>query len=175
MTIGNINSQEVGSGARYNDGKPPIELIPLYFVAELMRGPEASYKPAYLGMIELAGFQVGGGRQLLASLLVRASIGAGDQTGGNFRLDTCAKVFDYGRGKYAEWNWAKGMPWSVPIASAARHLLSICEGEVNDPESGLPHWGHVACNVIMLLTYIDTYPDGDDRPKYLKAMLKNGA
>lgn len=76
----------------------------------------------------------------------------------------CALVFDYGRKKYAEWNWAKGMAWSIPLACAVRHLLAILRGEENDPESGLPHRGHVACNLVMLAQYEATYHEGDDRP-----------
>lgn len=76
----------------------------------------------------------------------------------------CAHVFDYGRKKYAEWNWAKGMPWSAVISSCARHILALQEGEVTDPESGLPHVGHALCNAVMLWTYCQTYPEGDDRP-----------
>jgi hypothetical protein len=81
----------------------------------------------------------------------------------------CAAVFDYGRKKYATWNWAKGMPWSVPMACAVRHCLAILRGEENDPESGLPHRGHVACNLVMLAQYEHTYLEGDDRPSILRA------
>jgi Domain of unknown function (DUF5664) len=77
----------------------------------------------------------------------------------------CAEVFDYGRQKYAEWNWLKGMPWSEVINSCARHLLSMIEGEPTDAESGLPHAGHAMCNLVMLLQYAETYPEGDDRPR----------
>ncbi len=34
MTIGDINSQARGTGARYNAGKPPLHLIPLWIIAE---------------------------------------------------------------------------------------------------------------------------------------------
>jgi len=57
----------------------------------------------------------------------------------------------------------KGMKWSVPIACALRHELAIRLGEENDPESGLPHRGHIACNLIMLMYYVENYPEGDDR------------
>jgi len=78
--------------------------------------------------------------------------------------DNCGRVFDYGRTKYAEWNWAKGMPWSAVISSCEHHLRAMFLGEVTDPESGLPHSGHAMCNLIMLWTYCETYPEGDDRP-----------
>jgi hypothetical protein len=80
-------------------------------------------------------------------------------------LEGEARVWDYGRRKYAEWNWAKGMPWSVPMGCILRHLSAWQRGEDIDPESGLPHLDHISCNVRMLQLYARTYPDGDDRPK----------
>jgi hypothetical protein len=152
--IGDINSEERGSGARYNAGKPPLELIPLdilgrYFVYE--------NHPLGQAMIELGKFQRGGAAACLYQAI--------DIVGPAWI--EAAQVFAYGRAKYAAWNWSKGMPWSVPIACAARHLLAMINGEENDHESGLPHRGHMLCNIIMLITYIDTYQEGDDRPKHL--------
>lgn len=36
-------------------------------------------------------------------------------------------------------------------AALARHRNAIARGEVLDPESGYPHWAHVACCTIFLL------------------------
>lgn len=36
-------------------------------------------------------------------------------------------------------------------AALARHRNAIARGEVMDPESGYPHWAHVACCTIFLL------------------------
>lgn len=80
-------------------------------------------------------------------------------------LEDCARVFDYGRKKYAAWNWAKGMSWMVVFGCLLRHLYAWARGEDNDPESGLPHLGHAMCNLVMLCTYSRTYREGDDRPK----------
>lgn len=113
MSVGDVNSAARGSGARYNDGKVPLELIP------------------------------------------------------GIALEDCARVFDYGRRKYAAWNWAKGMAWMVPFGCLLRHLYAWARGEDNDPESGLPHLGHAMCNLVMLCTFAHTYPEGDDRPKGL--------
>lgn len=110
MSIGDVNSQAKGSGARYNDGKPDYSLIPLA------------------------------------------------------TLEDEARVWMYGKNKYAAWNWAKGMPWSVPLACALRHIAAWQRGEDIDPESGLPHLAHVMCNIRMLTLYTKTYPEGDDRP-----------
>ena len=56
------------------------------------------------------------------------------------------------------------MAWSIPLACATRHLIAMINGEEIDPESGLPHRGHVYCNICMLLTYAETFVEGDDRP-----------
>jgi hypothetical protein len=170
--IGDINSTAKGSGARYNAGKVPLELVPLSAIfgayARLIsqRGPcwvgattSKSHALSCLGA--LGEWQEGGGTPLLTEALL--SLGELSKA-----LEAAACVFDYGRGKYAEWNWAKGMPWSAPLGCAARHLVDILEGEDNDKESGLPLIGHVACNIIMLMTYASNFKEGDDRPTMLK-------
>lgn len=155
MTIGDISSSERGSGARYNDGKTAVELIPLRIIAEEFIRSAYPVTHEITALSLLARFQEGEGEDVLYSAI--ASIGPA--------WSECAAVFAYGRKKYASWNWAKGMDWSVPLACAARHLiLGMMAGEALDPESGLPHRGHFLCNVVMLLTFIRTYPEGDDRP-----------
>ena len=79
-------------------------------------------------------------------------------------LEDEARVWAYGEKKYAAWNWAKGMDWSVPFACVMRHLSKWQAGEENDEESGLPHLAHAMCNLRMLTLYAKTYPEGDDRP-----------
>lgn len=109
--VGDVKSNERGSGARYNDGKPDLSLIPLC------------------------------------------------------TLEDEARVWMYGKRKYAAWNWAKGMDWSIPYACALRHLAAWQRGEELDKESGLPHLAHAMCNLRMLTLYSQQYPEGDDRPK----------
>jgi hypothetical protein len=111
MSIGDVNSNEKGSGARYNGGKPDFSLLPMNTLEDEVR------------------------------------------------------VWMYGAQKYASWNWAKGMPWSVPFACLMRHMAAWQRGEENDPESGLPHLAHAMCNLRMLTLYAKTYQEGDDRPK----------
>ncbi|MDN7537016.1 dATP/dGTP diphosphohydrolase domain-containing protein [Burkholderia cenocepacia] len=156
--LGDVTSDAKGSGARYNTGKPPLDLIPLRLIAEQVERfvPNDSPLQAAIGALwNIALFQEGGDPNCLHEAI--ETIGAA--------WDECAAVFEYGKRKYAAWNWAKGMPWSAPIACAARHLVyGILAGEDNDRESGLTHRGHFLCNVVMLLTYIRTYPEGDDRP-----------
>lgn len=79
-------------------------------------------------------------------------------------LEDEARVWAYGKQKYAAWNWAKGMDWSVPLACALRHIAKWQAGEENDEESGLPHLAHAMCNLRMLTLYAKTYVEGDDRP-----------
>jgi hypothetical protein len=111
MSIGDVNSKEKGTGARYNDGKADYSLIPLC------------------------------------------------------TLEDEARVWMYGRDKYAAWNWTKGMDWSVPYACLMRHMAAWQRGEENDPESGLPHLAHAMCNLRMLTLYSKNFTAGDDRPK----------
>lgn len=77
-------------------------------------------------------------------------------------LESAAMVFAYGAQKYAPWNWAKGMNWSVVVSCMMRHLSAIQRGEDLDSESGLPHVGHLMCNALMLATFRETYPEGND-------------
>lgn len=111
MAVGDVTSNEKGSGARFNTGKPDLSLIPLCTLVDE------------------------------------------------------ARVWEYGKNKYAAWNWAKGMAWSVPLACALRHLAKFQQGEDLDPETGLPHLAHAMCNLRMLTLYATTFPEGDDRPK----------
>lgn len=111
MSVGDVNSKEKGSGARYNEGKPDYSLIPLC------------------------------------------------------TMEDEAKVWAYGKRKYAAWNWCKGMDWDVPFACMMRHMSKWQQGEENDPESGLPHLAHAMCNLRMLTLFAKTYPEGDHRPK----------
>ncbi len=63
------------------------------------------------------------------------------------------KVLTYGANKYAARNWERGQKWSIPYASCLRHLQAWYAGEDNDPESGLSHLAHAACNIAFLLAY----------------------
>lgn len=79
-------------------------------------------------------------------------------------LEDEARVWAYGKKKYAAWNWAKGMDWSIPFACLHRHLAAWQRGEEVDSESGLPHLAHAMCNLRMLTLYAKIYVEGDDRP-----------
>jgi hypothetical protein len=72
-------------------------------------------------------------------------------------------VLTYGAEKYAPHNWRKGFPWSSITDSLERHLAAWKEGEEIDPESGLPHLAHVACNAAFLIEHFDAGLGVDDR------------
>lgn len=80
-------------------------------------------------------------------------------------LGGLSRVFMGGSLKYADWNWAQGMRWSVCMDCTLRHLFKWWFiGEECDKESGEHHLSHVLANVLMLLHYTKAYPEGDNRP-----------
>ncbi len=161
VVIGDLNSDEKGSGARMNADKTAVELIPVRTWRKLfghqvsrMAGGCQGHLYTLLDIVEaLADFQEGkrGG-----SWLLRAAP--------SIWFDDAIDVFVYGAKKYKQWNWLKGQAWSVPTASAIRHARAVFNGEIIDQESGLVHTGHFMCNIIMLATFYDTYPEGNDFP-----------
>jgi hypothetical protein len=167
VSIGDVKSNERGSGARYNDGKAKLEYVParvlLNFYAWRLEAALASNrgdeilreKSAALDALEgLARFEEGDTAGLCHAL---------DCLGPD-RWKHAAAQFDFGAKKYAAWNWAKGMPWSVPGACIKRHAVAIFSGESLDLESGVPHLGAIGCNLVMLMHFVEHYREGDDRP-----------
>lgn len=172
IEVGDLDSQEKGTGARMNSGKPVVDMIPLRHWLCLFKAhftgasadlqdqvPEPAEIHEYLGkwiaaVQSLSEFQEQRWRSshLITSLPT------------DWWLDTVA-VFESGAIKYKPWNWLKGMPWSVPLASATRHAKALfVDRKYLDDESGLPHHGHLGCNMVMLATFHDTYPEGNDLP-----------
>ena len=150
MPVGNVNSTERGSGARFNDGKPDLSLIPPIMLPH--REDEEHYQ--LLNSMQI--YMFNGNPEPLWNWM--------DEAMAN-NHDLCAKVFEYGKRKYAAWNWAKGMQWSIPIACALRHAHALYYNrEENDPESDLPHIGHILCNLVMLRHFRSMYPEGNDLP-----------
>jgi hypothetical protein len=160
--IGDVTSDAKGSGARFNTGKMPVELVPVsviyhYEVCQFEGEPTEAHKEALGVLWALGKWQSG---EVKANYVLAEM---------DDPWADCAAGLDYGRKKYAEWNWAKGMPWSVAMACAVRHCLKILRGEEIDQESGVKHRGLIACNLVFLAQYELTYPEGDDRPvKWLK-------
>lgn len=111
VEVGDLSSDEKGSGARRNAGKVAFSLIPLH----LMSG--------------------------------------------------VARVLMSGIVKYKEWNWAKGMAWSVCYDCAQRHMMKFWYArEELDKETMEHHLDHAICNLLFIKHYLAYYPEGDDRP-----------
>ncbi len=80
-------------------------------------------------------------------------------------LEDMVKVLEFGAKKYADNNWKKGLKTTEIFESMMRHLTAYMRGEDIDPESGLPHTGHILCNA-MFLSYMQRFrPDFDTRHK----------
>lgn len=173
-----MNSTERGSGARFNAGKPKFSLLPLDVVTnfldetapswntssgELVCGSDDNYY-AQLVVSYLGEWQAGNDKALTQALVAACH--------GNpsfAELEHATRVIEYGAKKYAPWNWAKGMAWSIPLECAVRHARAIFErGELIDDESKQLHRGHIQCNLLFLLTYTRVFPEGDDRPRQLR-------
>ena len=65
------------------------------------------------------------------------------------------RVVTYGAKKYKVNNWRKVKSQEPYINALERHLAAFKNGEVNDPESGLSHMSHIACNAAFLLELSD--------------------
>jgi hypothetical protein len=84
-------------------------------------------------------------------------------------LEPMVQVLMYGAKKYTKdgvsgaHNWKKGLPVTATIDSLMRHLTAYLGGEELDPESGLPHIGHIMCNIMFISHFTGT--KWDDREK----------
>jgi hypothetical protein len=74
-------------------------------------------------------------------------------------------VLGFGAKKYAAHNWRGGISYSRLIGAILRHCFAIMRGEDTDPESGLPHTGHLGCCVMFLHWMMIHRKDLDDRYK----------
>jgi hypothetical protein len=150
MAVGDPESDERGSGARANGGKPQLELIPLGIWEAVLPTDGYTFHQQTV-LFALSRWQRGE-RDMWT---VMAELTPED-------LLEATKVLEYGVKKYAAWNWAKGMKWSIPVGCFLRHLVAICRGEEIDPESGCHHWGHCVANLVMLAHFARHCPDMND-------------
>lgn len=163
--VGDLASSAKGSAARFNASKPDLSLIPAGIIADATAyAARCTSMPRqdvrWARVLELLGdFQMRAaplGDQPLLEALYELN------NDGRMWAD-CARVFEYGKAKYAAWNWAKGQAWSIPLGCALRHIVfGTLNGQDLDAESGLPHRGHIACNIVMLLWFIGHYSEGCD-------------
>lgn len=66
-------------------------------------------------------------------------------------INAIATIREYGTAKYGSSdNWRRVEPQRYRDA-LYRHWLAYLSGEINDPESGLPHLHHMACNLAFLI------------------------
>ena len=69
-------------------------------------------------------------------------------------LTEIAKVLTYGANKYKDNSWKTVKNGRERYKGALlRHLAAADTGEVLDPETGLSHAAHMACNALFLLWY----------------------
>lgn len=80
-------------------------------------------------------------------------------------LTEMAKALTFGAKKYEAWNWAKGISYTRVLGASLRHLLAYMSGEDKDPETGLSHIAHLACNCMFILHYEKFRTEFDDRQK----------
>ncbi len=74
-----------------------------------------------------------------------------------------ADVLTYGASKYGAHNWREGIEASRLYGALQRHLNAFWAGEDSDPESGLHHLGHAACELMFLHWTVTNIPARDDR------------
>lgn len=92
-------------------------------------------------------------------------------------LESMVSVLEYGAEKYTVKdekgnvlrtganNWKKGMIISEVCESLLRHTFALMRGEINDPESGLSHIGHIQCNAMFIDYNMRNKPEFNDLPK----------
>jgi len=157
VTVGDVNSTEVGSGARFNDGKLDYSLVLFKFLPLKDWSPEKFF--AFMHEYQLSGNSAHLNHARTEWMNFCISL-----YGSNY-LDEVVRVWEFGKEKYAAFNWTKGMAWSVPIGCIGRHYtLMLDDPYAKDSETGLPHWAHIECNLQMLLHYSDHYKKGNDLP-----------
>ena len=74
-------------------------------------------------------------------------------------LKDMVDVMEFGANKYARNNWQNSFPKDKLLDSMLRHIDAFYQGEDTDPESGLPHVGHIMCNAMFLAYHFGSNSD----------------
>lgn len=154
---------------RYNEGKPEYWLIPpnvLAFNAR-RRGVQDCF-------FALQWFLTTHDKQMLLStlLLIVKEAEPDADVAWYAGLRMAARVLRAGQAKYPAHNWLRGASWSMAYASLIRHLVAYDCDEETDSETGLPHLAHAACNAVMLLHYMQQFPEKNDLPKLAASVVE---
>jgi hypothetical protein len=95
----------------------------------------------------------------------------------NIALEEIAKVYTAGADKYTVLdnagnivsdganNWRNGLYWMDCIASAKRHIEKFVKGIDVDEEMNTLHLANACWNLMTILDFYKTFPQGDDRIK----------
>ena len=121
--VGNLDSDDIGTGARFNEGKPDYSLM----ILEDMILPYKTDITLETSFDMVSMFQSTGDSDHLDSALQVMYDYANAKTQKGFTWEPVVRVWEFGQKKYKRWNWVKGMPWSVPLGCYVRHLLMIVE------------------------------------------------
>jgi len=55
--------------------------------------------------------------------------------------------------------WKDGFPFNQLLDSLLRHIVALQNGEYLDPESSLPHIGHIGCNMMFISHGMENHPE----------------
>lgn len=83
-------------------------------------------------------------------------------------LEEIAKVLTFGSKKYGKNNWKGGLSYERLISASMRHIGQFNNGEDKDPETGISHVAHAACNLLFLIWMEKNRQDLDDRSSHGK-------
>lgn len=180
VTVGDLKSDKLGTGARKSAGKPDWSQFPFWVVYDLRKSwgefqDHQDFDSDWnwdVVLDLLAKWQRGDDDALARATCVALLLVS--QTKDEYKgapglglpyraLIEVVRVLEFGAIKYAKGNWAKGMPWTVCFNSAMSHLTKILVGQTHDEESKLLHSAHLLCNLVFLLGYRSRFPEGDDR------------
>ena len=82
--------------------------------------------------------------------------------------EAVAKILAFGAKKYGDRNWENGFNWGRASAALQRHMNAWSRGEDKDPETGMSHLWHAACNITFLIAFEARNVGIDDRAPHFK-------